>query len=347
MWQVTGQNQIVSLLNRSLETGSLAHAYLLVGPTHVGKMTLAIDLAMALNCEESDPPCLECPSCGKIHSGNHPDVQVIGLLKNGDAAEAKLISIDQVKELQHTANLPPFEGKHKVFIIDGAELMSVDAANCLLKTLEEPVEGVTFILLTTNDKLLPETVVSRCQRLELRPLSTDKIAATLVTKTGINEERARLLAGLSRGCLGWALSVAADESLLEHRNESLERLLTILDANYTERFDAITRMATQFTQNRAAVYDTLELWSDFWRDVLLVKLDCHDLITNIDRKDEIIELAGRCRLNQITSSIKSISTTAEQLARNANPRLALEVLMLDITGKEPGRVESTAARISR
>ena len=77
MWQVTGQNQIVSLLNRSLETGSLSHAYLLVGPTHVGKMTLAIDLAMALNCEESGPPCLECPSCGKIHSGNHPDVQVI------------------------------------------------------------------------------------------------------------------------------------------------------------------------------------------------------------------------------------------------------------------------------
>ena len=347
MWQVTGQNPLVSLFNRSLETGTLAHAYLLVGPTHVGKMTLAVNLAMALNCEQADPPCLECPSCVKITTANHPDVIVISLLKNGDAAEAKLISIDQIKELQHAANLPPFEGKHKVFIIDGAELMSVDAANCLLKTLEEPVAGVTFILLTTNEQLLPETVVSRCQRLELRRLSTEEIETALIITHGVAPERARLLAGLSHGCLGWALSVAADESLLTHRNESLDKLINILDANYTDRFDSVTRMASQFTQNRAAIYDTLELWTDFWRDLMLVKLDCPDLITNIDRKSEIIKLAGEYRLTQITFSIKSIRMTAEQLSRNANPRLALEVLMLDIPGKEPGKAVEATARISR
>ena len=225
--------------------------------------------------------------------------------------------------------------------------MSVDAANCLLKTLEEPVDGVTIILLTNNDKLLLETIISRCQRLELRPLSMEIVTAALITRTGIDEARARLLAGLSRGCLGWALAAAVDESLLEHRNKSLDRLLFILNTSYTERFDAVARMANQFTQTRAAIYDTLELWGDFWRDVLLVKLECHDLITNIDRKNEIIELAGKYRLTEITSSIKSIRTTAEQLTRNANPRLALEVLMIDIAGKEPGRVENMAARIER
>ncbi|MGD9142530.1 MAG: AAA family ATPase [Dehalococcoidia bacterium] len=346
MWQVTGQDQIVTLLKRSLETGVLAHAYLLVGPAHVGKTTLAVDLAMALNCEQADPPCQECSSCSKIQAANHPDVQVIGLLKNSESAEAKLISIDQIKELQHTASLPPFEGKHKAFIINGAELMSVDAANCLLKTLEEPVGGVTFILLSVNDKLLPETVVSRCQRLELRPMSTNDVTTVLTTNPGSPEERARLLAGLSRGCLGWALAAAADESLLEHRNESLDMMLAVLDSSYTERFDAVNRMASQFTRNRAAVYDTLELWGDFWRDVLLARLECNDLITSIDRKHEIMEIAGRYRLKQITSSIKSIRTAAEQLARNANPRLVLEVLMLDIAGKEPGMTGKTAARIT-
>ena len=346
MWQVIGQDRILSLLKRSLETGILAHAYLLVGPAHIGKMTLAVNLAMALNCQQPEPPCGECPSCRKISAANHPDVRVISLLKNGETTEAKLISIDQIKDMQHDANLPPFEGEHKVFIIDGAEMMSVDAANCLLKTLEEPVEKVTFVLLTTNDKLLPETVVSRCQRLELRPLAAEEVAAALTIQAGADEARARLLAVLSRGCPGWALTAADDESLLEHRNESLDRIIEILDAGYNERFEAITRMSAQFTQNRAAVYGTLELWIDFWRDLMMVKLDCYDLITNLDRKSEIIKIAGGYQLSQITATIESIRLAAEQLGRNANPRLALEVLMLDIPGKDPGKAVKSTSRIT-
>ena len=345
MWQVIGQDRILSSLRHSLETGTLVHAYLLVGPAHIGKMTLAINLAMALNCQQAEPPCGECTSCQKIYTANHPDVRVISLLKNGETGEAKLISIDQIKDIQHDANLPPFEGKHKVFIIDGAEMMSVDAANCLLKTLEEPTEKVTFVLLTTNEKLLPETVVSRCQRLELRPLPAEEVAAALKINAGVDEDRARLLAILSRGCPGWALAVAADESLLEHRNESLDRITEILDAGYNERFEAISRMAAQFTQNRMAVYDTLELWVDFWRDLMMVKLDCQDLITNLDRKNEIIKIAGEYQLSQITGAIDSIRLAAEQFGRNANPRLTLEVLMLDIPGKDPGKAVKSASRI--
>jgi DNA polymerase-3 subunit delta' len=346
VWQVIGQDRILSLLKRSLETGILAHAYLLVGPAHIGKMALAVNLAMALNCQQPEPPCGECPTCRKIYAANHPDVQVISLRKNGETGEAKLISIDQIKDMQHDTNLPPFEGEHKVFIIDGAEMMSVDAANCLLKTLEEPVEKVTFILLTTNDKLLPETVVSRCQRLELRPLATEEVVAALTIQAGVDEARARLLAVLSRGCPGWALAAADDESLLEHRNESLDRIIEILDTGYNERFEAIYRLSAQFTQNRAAVYDTLELWIEFWRDLMMVKLDCHDLITNLDRKSEIIKIAGEYQLSQITATIESIRLAVEQLGQNANPRLALEVLMLDIPGKDPGKAVKSTSRIT-
>jgi DNA polymerase-3 subunit delta' len=336
MWQVIGQTRAVSLLQYSLKAGALAHAYLFVGPQHIGKMTLALNLAQALNCEAIERPCLECTSCIKIAKGSHADVQIIGLTQNDDAAEAKLIGIDQIKELQHSANLPPFEGKHKVFIIDGAELLSIEAANCLLKTLEEPADKVTFILLTVNDRLLPATVVSRCQCLDLLPLSTAEEATALREKWSIEPERARLLAGLSHGCPGWALSANRDDGLIQQRNEELNRLNGIIKADYEERFAYVAQLAARFSQNRSAVYDVLERWLDYWRDLMLVKLGFYDMITNIDRKDELIEIAGSYRLAQIKAFIESIKSAAVQLRQNVNTRLALEVLMLDIPIKEAG-----------
>jgi DNA polymerase III subunit delta' len=336
MWQVIGQVRAVSLLQQSLKAGTLAHAYLLVGPPHVGKMTLAIKLAQALNCEADAKPCLECTACKKIAAGTHSDVQVIGLVQNEEDTEAKLIHTEQIKDILHSASLPPFEGKHKVFIIDGAELLSTDAANRLLKTLEEPEAKVTFILLTTNDRLLLPTVVSRCQRLELPPLSITDESKELIEKQGIEPERARLLAGLSHGCPGWALAAAGDENTLQRRHEEVNRLVEVIKDGYEGRFDYAARLAARFTQNRGAVYEALERWLDYWRDLLLVKLGGDDMITNIDRKNELIEMAGGYRLTQIKDCIESIRAAMEQLRQNVNARLALEVLMLDIPSRKEG-----------
>jgi DNA polymerase-3 subunit delta' len=339
MWQVIGQTRAVSLLQHSLESGTLAHAYLLVGPEHIGKMTLAVNLAQALNCEAAERPCLECPSCRKIAAGGHADVQVIGLTREEDEAEAKLIHIEQIKEIQHSANLPPFEGRHKVFIIETAELLSLDAANRLLKTLEEPPGKVTFILLTVNDRLLPTTVVSRCQRLDLTPLSLNAAVSALADTLGIEPERARLLAGLSHGCPGWAITANQNDTLLQERNTELDRHLEILNADSEERFARAAQLAARFSQNRSAVYNILDLWLDYWRDLMLVKLGCYDMITNVDRKDELVELATDYRLDQIKSFLDSIGSAALQLRQNVNARLALEVLMLDIPQKKEGGVK--------
>ncbi len=341
MWQVIGQERAVSLLQQSLKAGKLAHAYLLIGPQHVGKMTLAIKLAQALNCEADEKPCLTCTACKKIAAGTHADVRVVGLAQNEDEAEAKLISIDQIKEVQHSASLPPFEGKHKVFIIDGAELLSTEAANCLLKTLEEPEAKITFVLLTANDRLLLPTVVSRCQRLELPPLPINEEARALVEKQGIESERARLVAGLSHGCPGWALAAAGDENTLQRRHEEVNRLVEVIKDGYEGRFDYAAQLAARFNQNRGAIYETLDHWLDYWRDLLLVKLGSDDTVTNIDRKKELIEMAGGYRLTQIKDYIESIRAAVEQLHQNVNVRLALEVMMLDIPSrKEEGGVKN-------
>ncbi len=343
MWQVVGQNKIVSLLQRSLAEGALAHAYLLVGPPHVGKMTLALNLAQALNCEAAEPPCGECASCQKITSARHADVQIVGLAPEQNSTEAKPqaeISIDQVRQIQHSASLPPFEGKYKVFIIDGAEFLSNEAANCLLKTLEEPVGRVIFILLTTNDKLLPATVVSRCQRLELFPLAAAEVEATLNSRRGIESQKAKLLARLSRGCLGWALLAASDDSLLQQRAERLARLVDIIKADYEERFAYAAQLVDQFSRRRESVQEVLDLWLNWWRDLLLVKVDRGDTITNVDFEATLIDWARDFSLAQIRAFINNIQAAGKQLRQNANPRLVLEMLMLNM----PGRKEIISVR---
>jgi len=333
MWSVIGQSRAVSLLQRSLERSSLAPAYLFVGPAHVGKMTLALNLAQALNCEAPESPCGECVSCQKIVSAKHADVQIIDLSQNGDLTETEnraKISVDQIEQLQHSASLPPFEGRYRVYIIDGAELLSAGAANRLLKTLEEPVGKIVFILLTANERLLPATVVSRCQRVELFPLAVSEIETALNRNWGIESQKAELLARLSHGCLGWAL----DDGLLQRWAERRDKSLDIINGDFEERIAYAAQLTTQFSQNRVLVQETLDLWLDWWRDLLLVKVELSDAITNIDRVATLIDMAKSYQLVQIRTFIDSIRAAGEQLRQNANPRLVLEVLMISIPEAE-------------
>ncbi len=347
MWRIIGQTRAVSLLQRSLERGSPAHAYLFVGPHHVGKMTLALKLAQALNCEAAEPPCGDCASCDKIASARHAAVQIIGLHSKDDSAEAKSqveISIDQIRQMQHSASMPPFEGRCKVFIINATEFLSIEAANCLLKTLEEPVDRVFFILLTTNERLLPATVVYRCQRVELFPLAVAELEAALREGWHVEPQRARLLARLSHGCLGWAVSVALDDRLLQQRAERLDEVLDNIGADCESRFAYVSQLVVQSGQNRGLIQERLDLWLDWWRDMLLVKAGSGGAITNADRLDVLTDMARGYGLAQVRTFIKSIFAAEDQLRRNANPRLVLEVLMLNIPEAEGKTIGNPSAQ---
>ncbi len=346
MWDIIGQDRAVALLRQSLESGTASHAYLFTGPEHVGKMTLALRLAEALNCTGAEPPCGACTACRKIGKGNHPDVQVIGLTQKDEGAEYKVIRIEQVEEIQHDANLPPFEGRNKVFIIESAELLSQEGANRFLKTLEEPPPNVTFILLTVNERLLPETVVSRCLRIELQPVPNEVITEWLVEHDNLPPERADLLARLSHGCPGWALTAAADESILTRRDEEMAALRGLLDTAIEARFAWAAKLASGFTQDRRAVYAVLDRWRDYWRDIMLLKMGRRDMITNVDRRDELAKIAASCRLEQARDYLGAIERCASQLRRNVSPRLALEVLVIDIPLPGGGKAEGPPARAS-
>lgn len=332
MWQVVGHEKAVALLDRNLRNGKLAHAYLFVGPPHVGKMRLAIELAKALNCEGEHRPCGQCSQCTRIEGTKHADVHVIGIDGRTE------ISIDQMKEMQHTAHLSPFEGRHRVFIIDGAERLSHEATNCLLKTLEEPPSYVQLILLTSNERLLLDTVLSRCQRVELRRLPVATVRGALTERRGLDEEKAMMLARLCGGCLGWAFSVADDEQVLNERSERLASLVNLHRAGRAERLSYAAGLATQFARNRESVREVLALWVGWWRDLLLTGEGCIDCIGNVDRREQLEEEALHYSLKGTKAFLEGLRQALAQLEQNANPRLVLEVLMLNMPTRKGDQI---------
>lgn len=331
MWPVIGHETVVAYLERSLEKGALAHAYLFTGVPHVGKMTLAQTLAQALNCESAQRPCGACPQCQRIANLSHPDVQVLRPLSGGEASDGRTrteITIEQIRDIWHWASLPPYQGRWRVFIIEQAELLSLEAANCLLKTLEEPLPCVLFILLAAEPQRLLETVVSRCQRLELHPVSLGKIEEALLAR-GLEPKRVGLLSRLCHGAPGVALRAVEDESWFIERQDTLGRLIDLVSADYEERFDCAAELAGRFSQDRAGVLVTLELWGGLWRDLLLAKAGAAEAMTNLDFSDRLVSLAGFLSLAEISLFLNSLRLAERRLRQNASPRLVLEVLMLD------------------
>ncbi len=332
MWPVVGHEPALARLKRSLEKGSLGHAYLITGPPHVGKMTLALSLAQALNCRSMESPCGTCSQCLRIMSLSHTDVQVVtlGSAVSEEERSRSEIGIAQIRDdIQHWASLPPFEGGYRIFIIGEAELLSQEAANCMLKTLEEPQDKVVFLLLTSDPGRLPETVISRCQRLDLKPVAVEKISDALV-KRGLSSEKAGLLSRLSNGRPGWAFSAADDETVLEVRAERIEHLIDLIECGLAARFEYAGELSARFTQKKTEVRETLEDWIGVWRDLLLIKAGLPESLTNLDFSSRLQSLCTGFNISQIRFAIGAINIVQKQLRQNASPRLALETLMLDI-----------------
>jgi DNA polymerase-3 subunit delta' len=341
MWPLAGNEQAISYLKGSLDKGALSHAYLFTGPPHVGKMTLAVLLAQAVNCLSADKPCGECDNCRKIAAGAHPDVQIIRLLTAEDADDKKARSelvIEQIRKLQHWASLPPYEGLCRVFIFEQAELLNEEAANCLLKTLEEPLPGVIFALLAPDTEAVPETVASRCQRLELRRVPAPEIEDLLLCR-GLSPERAGLLARLASGAPGWAVNAMEHEEEFAERAARMNRLLDLVSSGYEERFEAAESMAGRGASSRNDVAASLAEWLGLWRDIMLIKAGQIEGIANLDLKDRLTALAEALNLSEIRLFIASLGRAGVQARQNVNARLLLEVLMLDMPRVDKARLK--------
>ena len=336
MWNIYGQDHLLRQLEPALKLGRLAHAYLLAGPPHVGKMALAIALAQGVNCLSGPgAPCGACNQCRRIAQGLHADVRVISVAQGGgartgrDAGAARtLITIDDVREVQRQVSLKPYEGACIVIIFDGAEAMSLDAANALLKTLEEPPPQVLLLLLTANEEALLSTIRSRCRTLTLLPAAKAQVVARLTSEHKASGEQAERLARLSRGCLGWALTALADPARLEQQEAEMEQVRETCQSGLEERFSYAAELATRFPRDRESVRGSLYLWLRWWRDLLLVKEGADAYVQDPEHLTTLRLQAAQLTTGQVVGSINALVQSLEALDRNASPRLTLEVLML-------------------
>lgn len=334
MWEtIIGHEWAVQLLAGAIHNDRVGHAYLITGPEQIGKTTLARTFAQALNCEAppAQRPCGECRTCRLIAANHHPDVR---LLEPEVSGRGKLsIKIDEIRDLQQDLNLSAYEARTKVAVLKRFDAANLNAANAFLKTLEEPPANVV-LLLTANDAdtLLP-TIVSRCRTIGLRPLPTDLIEQSLMTRWGVAADDAHLLAHLADGRLGWAVQASRNRAMREERRAQLAYLHEALDGRRVERFF----LADKLARKPEELPDLLKTWLSWWRDLTLLahgngrgaRGSSRGLrLSNIDERETLEGLRQRWSAGQIFASLKQTDLALWQLEHNANTRLVLENLFL-------------------
>ena len=328
-WNILGHEWAVAMLRQHAARGDVRHAYLFCGPPGLGRRTLALRLAQALNCTQPIAPGVPCGGicrdCKQIEAMRHPDMNVIQAVDDKEnPKEGGILKVDQVREVQHALSLKPYQAKYRVALFLRFHEANDNAANALLKTLEEaPAYAILLLTADTPEQLLP-TIVSRCEILRLRPLPVKTIEADLLSR-GVDDERARLLAHISGGRPGYARKLIDDITLLEKREERLEDLQTLLPAPRVAKFSYAEKLA----KDKDAMRQTLLTWLTYWRDVMLRVAGAQATLINIDRNMEIEFLAGRLDLSTARRVVADLESALEKMDMNVNSRLLAEVLLLD------------------
>jgi DNA polymerase-3 subunit delta' len=346
-WGVIGQERAVALLQRAIEDETrLSHAYLFVGPEHVGRATTARRFAEALNCQsDAERPCGECRSCRHIEDDKHPDVEWLGVggvceeseHRDHAADNSRDIRICQVRRIERVVSRAPFEARYRVVVVDPAEAMTVEAANAFLKTLEEPPAQVVLVLLTSREEALPETVRSRCRRVAFAGVPRAGIERALQARWDADAPQAQRLARLAQGRLGWAVTALQDSTLLDERQSGIEEIDSLLAGDWGRRFAYAKSLSARYPKEAPAVRAVLDIWRDYWRDVLLTAAGQEELVAGVDRLDTLRPQATQYGVDGALRALTAVDHAAEHLEQNANPTLALEVMLLALPERAGAR----------
>jgi DNA polymerase-3 subunit delta' len=330
-----GQREARAFLQGALRGGRIAHAYLFIGPAGVGRRATAVAFAQTLLCTAAgDDACGHCAACQKVAAGTHPDLRVVapgGRTESG--AERRALGIEQIRDLRREAAYPPYEARWKVFLVEDADAMRTEAANSLLKVLEEPPTQSVIILIAESAAALLPTIVSRAQTVRFTPTAAAEIARALTERMGVPADQARFLAALSGGRAGAAMQIAtAGDAPFTFRRGVVDMLAAIARGGAVTRLDAAEAVARQ--------RDDVERWLDtalLWLRDVAVWQTVQDpaLLVNLDAHDEITVWARRAVPHGLLRAVEAIEAAKADLRRNLNPRLVLEHLFVGIALARP------------
>ena len=358
---IFGQPRVREFLRASIASGRVSHAYLFTGPAGSNKTAAAYAFAQAILCK--DHGCRTCDDCRRIERRKHPDVHFY----TPEGAQGYLI--EQIREIVSGVSLAPIRAKGKVYILDRVDLLGVSAANAFLKTLEEPVEGVTFILLgRTREAVLP-TIVSRCQVVPFRHIPAREAAGILSQKTGVTPEQARIAIEACNGSITRAMTFAKsaeraefrarimevlsnlplseERDVLEYAAELIERAKAPLDNVRTQQSEELAESADFLTKTalkqielrhkralsmatRESLNQTTSIIRSWLRDVLMIASGTPDLIVNIDQREVLQRVAQKVTPASIMSALREAYKTDETLSYNVSPETCLDVLLFSI-----------------
>lgn len=314
---IRGQDSAIAFLDGSVRRGRIANAYIFYGPGGIGKALAAVNFAKAINCaaEPERRPCDECLQCRKIVSANHPDLFLLGPDKDGGS-----VKVEGIRSIIKDAGLRPYEARKKVYVIDGADLMTDEASNALLKTLEEPPSEAVIILLAENLGALLPTIVSRSQVVRFYPLALSDVKDILIRDHKMTPDRAHIASHLSSGRLGEALRYGDEDFFIKR-----DRVIALLEEGslFEQEFDKLTR---------AELRSHLSIALTWYRDMLVLKAagtGAPELI-NVDRMDAIRYATLRSGLDTIQGAISRIISTLGYIEQNVNPKLAMAALGTEI-----------------
>lgn len=319
-----GHEWAVRMLTHHITNNCVGHAYLITGPHGVGRRTLAIKFAQSLNCPQPTQPgvaCFQCQSCQQIARMEHPDMTIISAPQRGSQ-----IRIEQIREMQRSIYLTPFIANYRIVLLLRFEEANQNAANALLKALEEPPEKVVLILTAECPEVLLPTIVSRCERIPLHPISLNRLSEKLQELFNITYEQANLLAHISGGYPGNAIRFLQNPNELEQRKNRSDEFINLLTAKLIERFT----YAEKISKDKPQIISNLELWQSLWRDLLIISTRSTSPIINLDYQKTLTDFAQHIDRHTAYQVIGKIKHTQSLIERNINPRLAMEILLIDL-----------------
>lgn len=318
---VVGHKDIINYIKNAVKMDQVSHAYIMNGERGAGKKLLAYLFAMTLLCEEGGPePCNTCHSCRQAETGNHPDIIRVTHEK------PNTISVDDIREqVNNTIMIKPYQGPYKVYIIDNADLMTQQAQNALLKTIEEPPHYAVIMLLTENAEILLPTINSRCVMLRLRYIKDKLIKKYLMERLKVPDYKADLCTAFAQGNMGHAIMLANSEHFNEIREEAIHLLRHVHGMELSEIVQAVNGI----TAYKLEITDYLDIITVWYRDILLYKATRDvDTVVFKDQIDDIREQARKSSYEGIQLIISSLDKAKMRLKANVNFELVMELLFL-------------------